>query len=285
MKFSYRTATFLFFFACFAFIAAAGFLVYWRIEKRQIALQLFLQNQLDVDRQMLKQRDPLRETQGRVRSLLLRNAPLEERKNFLAELKNFQDDIQAFWGAYETRYAATQRPFLRDILQTTQESRLEEEELQTVRDIKMRIDAYFAAIKTSPFLLAPQPVNGSAIDEYLVGLMEKRNDIYDALNALSDIRFIFAQRIVFFISGENDRQLGFFTALFIGLSALAILAAFMQHFFIHRPFGDIMLFLKDMSQGKRGQRLYFSSPIREIKESEEIINQFVGEAEAHEKEK
>lgn len=286
MKFSYRFATFLFFFACTAFIAMAGFLVYQRVEKRQITLQLFLQNQIDIDRQILQQRDPLRELQGRIRSLLLRNASLEERKNFLVELKNLQDDFQAFWGSYETRYTATQRPFLRDILRTTQEGRLEAEEMQTVRDIKIRIDAYFAAIKTSPLLTTAQPVvDHNVLEAYLAGLTEKRNDIYESLNVLADTRFIFAQRIVFSISGENDRQRGFFTALFIGLSAAAVIAALLEHFFIHRPFGDIMLFLKDMSQGKRGQRLYFSSPIREIKESEEIINEFVSKSEEHEKEK
>jgi len=42
--------------------------------------------------------------------------------------------------------------------------------------------------------------------------------------------------------------------------------------------------LRDTSHGKKGQRLYFSSPIKEIKESEEIINKFVSKAEKHEQE-
>lgn len=54
--------------------------------------------------------------------------------------------------------------------------------------------------------------------------------------------------------------------------------------FLHKPFQDVILFLRDMRAGKRGQRLYFGTPIREVKESEEIINDFVAKAEEHERE-
>lgn len=259
--------------------------MHYRIQERQTILQFYLQNQIDVDRQILAQREPVREVNGRIRSLVLRNAALEERKNFLAEAKELQENIQKFWEAYETRYSAAQRPFLTSILAETQEARLEEEELQTVRSMRLRIDAYFGAIKISPFLNTAQPVDNYALETYLGGLIERRNDIYDSLNALADIRYIFAQRIVFYISGENDRQQGFFNSIFISLGGLILVVTLLEYFYIHRPFGDIMSFLKDMSQGKRGQRLYFSSPIREIKESEEIINEFVNKAESHEQEK
>ncbi len=121
--------------------------------------------------------------------------------------------------------------------------------------------------------------------EFLEKLDREREEIYMSLDELADIRYIFSQRVIFYISGENDRQYGFFSTLFAFIFASILLLQILEYFYISKPFKDIILFLRDMSQGKKGQRLYFSSPIREIKESEEVINEIVRKTEEHEKEK
>lgn len=151
-----------------------------------------------------------------------------------------------------------------------------------MREIQRAISRYFADMKLHLGLSGGNSVQNNFA--FFDRLDEEEAAIFQWINELSDIRYIFAQWIVFSVSGENDRQQGFFNTIFMGLGGFILMVALLEHFYIHRPFGDIMSFLKDMSQGKRGQRLYFSSPSREIKESEEIINEFVSKSEAHEKE-
>ena len=145
-------------------------------------------------------------------------------------------------------------------------------------------------IYKSSILTYPALSNGDSLTiqrhiEFLEKLDREREAIYLSLDELADIRYIFSQRVIFYISGENDRQYGFFSTLFAFIFASVLLLQIMEYFSISKPFKDIMLFLRDMSQGKRGQRLYFSSFVKEIKESEDIINEFVSKAEEHEKEK
>src|SRR3989338_2489106 len=107
-------------------------------------------------------------------------------------------------------------------------------------------------------------------------------EVYRFINQITDIRYVFAQRIIFYITGENSTQQGMFNTAFLGILFAVLTVGTVQYFIISRPLGDILMFLRDTSHGKKGQRLYFSSPIKEIKESEEIINKFVSKAEKHE---
>lgn len=233
---------------------------------------------------MIDQRTDLRSSHSYLRDILLRPDSVNGAER-LSRVKDIQDSAVKFWQKYETAYAANQRPFLITTLAQSQESHLVEEEAKVVREIRRSIDKYFAEILAYGDLQNPSK---NSLDAHVLFLKKVEGDLLSILgfiDELSDIRFIYSQRVVFAVSGENERQQGFFTSVFIGLLAAIIIISTLEYFFIHRPFSDIMAFLRDMSQGKRGQRLYFSSPIREIKESEDIINTFVAKAEEHEKER
>ena len=270
-------------------IAAVGFLVYNRIQQRQITLQLYLQNQLEVDRQILVTRDKLVAIQMEVRNFLLMGThPLSEsrRSSVVADVQNTADKLNVFWKKYKSQYLGVNRPFLINILKNTQEEDLLEKEAGAVNSVEKRTGEYISDILAHPDFAGETLVtDAGARAVFLSQLDEKRNTILDSLNELADVRYIFSQRIVFFISGENDRQQGFFNTAFVFLFAVTLIAVILEHFYIHKPFQDIISFLQDLYEGKRGQRLYFSSPVREIKQSEEIINEFVGQAEEHAEEK
>lgn len=283
MKFSYKLSTVLFFVLYLAPLAAVGFLVQYRIQERQITLQRYLQNQVDVDRQIIAHRAPLRNIHAPIHSFFLRGGSAEEGRRLLEFLREEQEKQEIFWKRYENAYAVGYRPFLREILEESQELNLIEEEARAVLEIQRAIDRYFTDMSSHPGLDKGNSLQNNEL--FFDRLDEEEAAIFQWINELADIRYIFAQRIVFSVGGENDRQTGFFNTIFTALSGILLIAMILEHFYIHRPFGDLMLFLKDMSQGKRGQRLYFSSPIREIKESEEIINEFVSKSEEHEKEK
>ncbi|MDO8600008.1 MAG: hypothetical protein Q7R73_00085 [bacterium] len=287
MKFSYKLSSAFFFSLYIIPVVVLGFLVQNRIQERQTTLQLYLQNQVDVDRQIVVHRGPLRDVHIPVRNYLLRGGSAEEAKRVLALAREEQQVQNTFWQKYESVYVAAERTFLREILEESQESNLISEEERVVREIRLAIDQYFVSLKSYP-ALAGGGGNIQGHQDHMAffeELDEGRNAIFEKINELMDIRYIFAQRVVFFVTGENDRQQGFFNTIFVGLGGFILIVTLLEYFYIHRPFGDIMSFLKDMNQGKRGQRLYFSSPIREIKESEEIINEFVNKAETHEKER
>lgn len=278
---SYRI-TIIIFFALFLMpVFGLGFLVKYRIEEREIALQRLLQNQIDIDRQIITQRAILRSIYPRIHSYLFKLNVRASEPNFLASIKDDFEKTEKFFKRYENTYMGEQRPFLKSILQKTEEENLVSEEAEIVRTVFKRLDVYRSSI------LADTPMVRSRgapeeLASFLSMLNDKESDVYKSFDNLADLRYIFGQRIIFSISGENDRQQGFFTAIFTVIISLIFIFLVIQYFFIHKPFKDIMLFLKDLSQGKRGQRLYFSSLIKEIKESEEIINTFVGEAEEHE---
>jgi len=285
MKLSYRFSVFIFFMAALLPIVAFWYAVEARIEQRQLTLQLFLQNQIDVDRKILNERAILRSVSPQVRSFLLKtDIDGQSEKQIAAFLKESQDELEKFWKKYETDYTASQRSFLLSVLKETQEMNLVEEEQKVVAGILRKIGAYF--FDFSSYL--PSAGNGSMSFSGHIDFLEemdgKRENIYDSINELFDIRYIYSQRMVFVVSGENDRQSGFFSLVFAVIAFVVIITSILEYFFIHKPVKDIMLFLRDLAQGKRGQRLYFSSPIREIKESEDIINAFVSEAEEHQKE-
>lgn len=284
MKLSYRLTVLLFFFLAILPIALFWYFVQVRLEQGQLTLQLFLQNQVDVDRKILAKRATLRSVQPALRSFLLNGGTDGDRKRVVAESKKTQDEQEKFWKKYEADYAALQRPFLLGILKETQELNLAEEEAKTISDIQRKMNEYFSVIDEH---LNLPGLSGSSFLEHIKFLEEldrKREVVYDSINELADIRYIFSQRIVFMVSGENERQNGFFSLVFAVIAFAAIIISILEYFFIHKPVSDIMAFLRDLAGGKRGQRLYFSSPIREIKESEEIINEFVSEAEEHQKE-
>lgn len=283
MKLSYRIVTLLFFIAYLIPIAILGILFEIRVEQRQNTLQVFLKNQADVDRQIIAQRNSLRETHTKARQLLLfgRGAHEATAAGILRDLEK----IENFWKRYESSYTARERPFLQDILKETQESALIEEEAATVQKIQT------ASVEYRTYLNSYPPFKGGgggALQDNIAffdSLGIKRDAIYEQINNLVDLRYIFAQRIIFFASGESDRQQGLFGAIVIAVLVSIFALSIIEYFVIHKPFKDIMLFLKDLNQGKKGQRLYFSSIIKEVKESEEIINAYVGSAEEHEKEK
>ncbi len=283
MKLSFKQAQALFFVCLIVPVAGLWFLVANRIEERQIVLQRFLQNQIDIDRQIINQRQTLRTVHADIRSYLLAVVSGERKAPMRADVHDAIDSFEAFWKRYDTTYRAEHRPVLKEILAATQEARLVDEETETIRRLFRALAIYHAHINEYA------PLDGGVRTEELGAFRfleqsdELRADIFDELNHLADIRYIFAQRTVFALSGENERQYGFFTAVFTALSAFLLVLLVVQHFSIFKPFRDIMAFLRDMKDGKRGQRLYFSSMVREIKESEEIINEFVDKAEQHEK--
>lgn len=265
-------------------IAILWVFVTQRIETRQSTLQLFLQNQLDVDRQIVAERQRLREIQPQFRTALLKTVSRAEMTSLTEELRLDKDRIAKFWQRYETTYTGNQRPFLKEVLQETQETQLLEEEAEYVRRIIRDTDAYANVIESFVKAYSPETISAQEAGIFLEGLDVRRDAIIVNINNLTDVRYIFAQRAIFFASGENDRQAGLLTSVFVVLIATTFVITTMQFFLIHRPMGDIMAFLRDMKEGKRGQRLYFSSIVKEIKESEDIINEFVAKAEAHEKE-
>jgi len=261
--------------------------VHERIEERAVTLQLFLKNQADVDRQIIAKRSELTNIQPKTRTAILGQAPKGALGDTILDVKEVHEDVQKFWQRYETTYLGRERPQLRAILESTQENQLLEEEAEAVRRIRRGIDTYIA--KINKFLVGEQEKGvGPTLDErvaFLEELTQNRNAIYQNMNQLADIRYIYAQRVIFSASGENERQRGVFTAIFAMLLASVFSVAVVEFFIIHRPFSDIMAFLRDLKEGKRGQRLYFSSLIREVKESEESINEFIGKAEEYEKER
>ncbi|MBU6414823.1 hypothetical protein KGQ34_01075 [Patescibacteria group bacterium] len=288
MKISYRSATILFFVFYLLPIVGMGYLVYQRIEQRQVALQLFLQNQVDVDRQIIVERERLRNIQPRIHSFLLKSGNADnDATALIGSVKDDAEKIKKFWERYDADYSASNRPFLRNILKENQETNLIDEEQDVVSAIQKNANLYFDSIFSSSLFVKADLAQASPrdIEMFLSALDAKRDSIFASINQLADIRYIYSQRSVFFINGENDKQQGFFNAIFISLFFIIFILHLLESFFIHKPFKDIMFFLKDMSEGKRGQRLYFSSPIREVKKTEEVINEFVDKAEQYEKEK
>lgn len=284
MSISYKHATLLFFLFYLLPIAVMGFFVRQRIQQQQVTLQLFLQNQIDIDRKILDQRATLRGIQPRVRSVLLNGGTTVEQKDVLNFVRGERDKMDKFWKQYESSYAAGERPVLQGVLRETQEMNLIDEEARVVSDIQIATDAYVAAVLAYPPLSGAAGFTTGDHARFLDSLDDKREVAYTHLNELADIRYIFGQRMVFLASGENAAAQGTFTAVFISLFLIVLVVSLLEYFFINRPLGDIILFLQDMREGKRGQRLYFSSPVREIKQSEHIINAFVSKAEAHEEE-
>lgn len=284
MKLSYRFTVFLFFFLAILPIAVFWYFVQIRLEQRQLTLQLFLQNQIDIDRKILSERAILRSVQPVLRSFLLNSGINHDGKRAAAEIKEAEDNLEKFWKKYEANYAAGERPFLLGVLKETQELNLIEEEAKIVLDIQRKMNEYFSVIAGRLNLPGLAVLSYAEHIKFLDELDGKREAIYDSLNELADVRYIFSQRMVFVVSGENDRQAGFFSLVFAIITFVVVITSIFEYFFIHKPVKDIMSFLRDLAQGKKGQRLYFSSPIREIKESEEIINAFVSEAEEHQKE-
>lgn len=280
MKIPFKIAVSAFFILYLIPVIGMWFLVQNRIQERQSALQRFLQNQVDIDRQIISERARLRTVNFSIRTHLLsaKNSPSP-----FSTVKDEMEKFQRFWKRYASAYSSQNRIFLQSILEENQETNLVSEEAEIIQQIFKKSDIYFVYVSSYP----PLQATAAAADNitFLANLDERRNDLYGSLDQLADIRYIFGQRVVFSVSGENDRQGGFFTAIFVALAAFIFVISTMEYFYIHKPFKDIILFLKDISQGKKGQRLYFSSPIKEIKESEEIINQFVNKAEEHEKEK
>lgn len=280
MKIHYKTANWIFLFLYLLPIMAIGVFVQQRIQRSLITAQQFMQNQVDIDRKILTYRGYLRTVQPVIRSALLKEEEeVKSAKNFAAEKRQ---DIDKFWKTYETSYMASERPFLRSILAESQELNLIEEEERVIKEIKRNLDNYFTALLSYSGLNSG---SGLKIDDHIRFFDEldiKRDAVYDSMNQLTDLRYIFSQRIVFFITSQAGSQEAIFNAIFITLALMIIVIAVFQHFYIHRPLGDIMLFLKDTKAGQRRQRLYFSSPIKEIKESEEIINDIIETAEEHE---
>ena len=282
---SYRLTVFIFFFFAILPIAVFWYAVQIRLEQRQLTLQLFLQNQIDVDRKILNEMALLRSVSPQVRNFLLKgDNNSQSEKQIAVFLKDTQDELEKFWKKYESDYTASQRSFLLLVLKETQEMNLVEEEQKIAAGILRKIGEYFFDFSSHISSTGIENMPFSGHIEFLEEMDGKRENIYNSINELADIRYIYSQRMVFVVSGENDRQAGFFSLIFSIIAFVVIITSILEYFFIHKPVKDIMLFLRDLAQGKRGQRLYFSSPIREIKESEEIINAFVSEAEEHQKE-
>jgi hypothetical protein len=282
MKISYKKAIVIFLVLYILPAAVMGVFVNRRIQQRQLAIQLFLQNQVDIDRKTLTVSGTLRDVQPKLRRAILGSANAAEQKNIMAQIKDDRETFSKFWEQYRANYSAKNRPFLLNILAESQELNLVEEEAQTLDAIKLTADDYFASIFNHPLFQNGSNLGAEANLRFLDDMTDKRLNIYDQMNKLADIRYIFAQRVVFFVSGENAAQQGVFNTIFVGIILVSLMVALIQYFVLLRPVGDIMLFLSDLAQGKRGQRLYFSSPIKEIKQSEEIINNFVEAAEKHE---
>ncbi|MBI2591775.1 MAG: hypothetical protein HYW34_03815 [Candidatus Brennerbacteria bacterium] len=271
MKFSYKIINWIFIFLYILPVAAIGFFLQQRVQQSLEAAQLFMQNQIDVDRKIITNRGYLRQVSPVIHQALLKGE-VQEIKNAETFAAEKRDELDKFWKFYENNYTAQNRPFLKNILTETQELNLIEEESHTVKEIQNLLDSYFVKIFSN---------NNDRIN-YFEELDDKREKIYDAFNNLADIRYIFAQRIIFNITSQVGAQEAMFNLIFALLILIIIIIAVFQHFYIHRPLGDIMLFLKDMKAGQRRQRLYFSTPVKEIKESEEIINDIIETAEEHE---
>lgn len=280
---SYKKSIAIFFILYIVPIIVIGYFVTRRIQARQVITQLFLQNQIDVDRKILTQHGILRDVQPKLRQAIAPKATAAERGTLLGDIKDDQDNFRKFWQKYEANYSGGSRPFLKSILAETQELNLLEEEDAKVKTIQVQADAYFNKILSHPVFRGAGNLSAEENFELLYEVNEFRNTVFGTLNDLADIRYIFAQRTVFFISSENTAQQGTFNTIFIAIILSIFAVAIVEYFILLRPLGDIMLFLSDLSAGKRGQRLYFSSPISEIKKSEDIINDFVDKAEEHEK--
>lgn len=284
MKISYRAATFIFAFFYVGLVGGMGLLAVERIRVSEIALQRFLQEQVDVDRQIVSQRASLDNINRRIWSRILGASDTAGDISFLSAITQDIGRSQKFWQKYETHYAAEARPDLVSVLADSQELDLVEEERLAVREIQevMKqyvedVRGYYESLRGADARIENRAVFSSGLD----GRMTTLNDRFDAL---ADTRFIFAQRIIAVASATGESQRSAFTTTFVVLTALIFMFALLEYFFIHKPFQDVILFLRDMRFGKRGQRLYFGTPIREIKESEEIINEFVAKAEEHERE-
>lgn len=260
-------------------IASMGYFVRQRIEQRQVTLQLFLQTQIDVDRQMIVQRDILRDTLTKARSYLLSANSDIERKLILGSIKEDLEKFNKFWVKYRDNYSGRHRPILQKVLSQSQELNLIEEESDLVDGIDRETKVYLS------YLLSYLPVSIGNESKFLDELNKRRQNVFVFLNNLTDVRYIFSQRVVFFISDENDRQQGLFTSIFIFLFFSSLVLFILEYLFIHKPIKDILLFLQEASRGKNGQRLYFSSIVKEIKESEDVINKFIDKVEEHEKER
>src|SRR3989338_4380524 len=103
MKLSYRFSVFIFFMAALLPIVAFWYAVQARLEQRQLTLQLFLQNQIDVDRKILSERVLLRSVSPAVRSFLLKGSENgKSEKQIAGFVKEAQDELEKFWKKYET---------------------------------------------------------------------------------------------------------------------------------------------------------------------------------------
>lgn len=281
MRISFKNATYLILVIYILPLLVVGFFVSQRLEERQVLLTKFLQNQANVDKEIASTRTLLFRINNQVRGTALNNAAGKSTAVSLeavkADIKKFQD----FVTKYQERYSANSRPLLLEVLEDSQEMNLVEEETRILESLSSDSAKYFASALDYYTQFKIGEVNYNLLIESngLVG------DVLEDFNKLSEVRYIFEQRLILAMSGENERQYGFFMAIFVIMFASIIVLNIFQFFFIYKPFGDIMMFLKDAKEGKKGQRLYFSSRIKDIKESEEAINKFVGEAEEFEKKK
>lgn len=285
MKISYKSAVVFLFIFYLVPVVLIGYLTRYRIGQRQISLQLFFKNQTDIDRQIANQRNLLRQIQPRLRSFLLLDSVVNSTESPIASVKADLEKFDKFWAKYEATFSGEQQPFLKEVLKNSQELNLIDEELASLQAISREKGEYLAAILAYPPFKGEKGYDRQDYAEFLQSLDKQREEIYSATDELMDIRYIFNQRTIFYISGENDKQQGFFNVIFVFLSFIILALLITEYFIFHKPFGDIINFLRDKKEGKRGQRLYFSSFIKEIKQSEEIINEIVSEAEEHEKER
>lgn len=115
-------------------------------------MQRYLQNQVDVDRQIIAHRAPLRNIHAPIHSFFLRGSSAEEGRRLLEFLREEQKKQDVFWKRYENAYAAGHRPLLRGILEESQETNLIEEEARVVLEIQRAVDRYFTDMRSHPGL-------------------------------------------------------------------------------------------------------------------------------------
>lgn len=126
MMSSYKLITLFFFVLYLIPVAAVGILVQYRIQERQVTLQRYLQNQVDVDRQIIARRGSVREIHAPIHAFFLRGGSAEEGKQLLEVLREEQEKQDQFWKRYESVYSSEHRPFLLGILEESQEINLME---------------------------------------------------------------------------------------------------------------------------------------------------------------
>src|SRR3989344_2763523 len=262
MKISLKNTNIIFFVSFIIPILIMGLFVSKRIGQQQISAQLFLQNQVDVERKIIGVREILRETQSKIRNTLLNSSNGQQLRDARFSISEDRRKLDEFWKKYNSSFLASERPFLLSILEKTKETNLIDEETEALNAILKAQDQYFQAIITR---LDQEIALGNSGNQDRVRFLENveqlRMEVYRFINQITDIRYVFAQRIIFYITGENSTQQGMFNTAFLGILFAVLTVGTVQYFIISRPLGDILMFLRDTSHGKKGQRLYFSSPI------------------------